>query len=116
MAVCAFCKAQETELYESGIPICIECADVRSQRKAPVTDPLIRTRLLGDVLEWTARVQDAEKELEAVKMEASSFPHSDGTQHVKNASLKLTAAGNEYAKAHTRLARYFASGIAPEDL
>jgi hypothetical protein len=116
VAVCAFCKVRETQLYERDIPICVECADIRSQRKEAVTDPLIRTRLLQDVLEWTARVREAQNELEAVKMEASSFPNSDGTQHVKNASRKLATAGDEYAKAHTRLARYFASGIEPDDL
>ena len=26
MAICALCKTQETELYDSGVPICLACA------------------------------------------------------------------------------------------
>lgn len=116
MAICAYCKIKETELHYSDVPICVECADARMRPKAPVRDSRVRTRLLQDVSEWAARIQEAKKTLEAVTLEASSFPHSDGTQHIKNASNNLAAAGKELAKAHTRLAQYFAGGIEPEDL
>ena len=29
MELCAHCKAQETQLYESGVPICLSCANTR---------------------------------------------------------------------------------------
>ena len=38
MAICAFCNTQETELFESGVPICLPCAnarDARSQEDTP---------------------------------------------------------------------------------
>jgi hypothetical protein len=113
--VCAYCKTNETELHLNNIPISVTCADALPPLKAPATGSQARTRLLQDVLEWTARIQGAEKELEAAKKEGSSFPNSDGTQHVKNASHRLAAARSEYAKAHTRLARYFTTGKEPEE-
>lgn len=26
MAICAHCKTQETEMYQTGVPVCIACA------------------------------------------------------------------------------------------
>ena len=30
MAKCAYCKAEETQLYLSGLPICLKCEEKRS--------------------------------------------------------------------------------------
>jgi hypothetical protein len=35
MAVCAHCKAEETELYINSIPICMECEKKRSASEPP---------------------------------------------------------------------------------
>jgi len=32
---CAFCKAEETELYENGVPICLQCAQRRNPNPPP---------------------------------------------------------------------------------
>ena len=29
MVTCAYCKTQDTELYHSGIPICLTCVNAR---------------------------------------------------------------------------------------
>jgi hypothetical protein len=29
MGLCVYCKTEETQLYVSGIPICLACADAR---------------------------------------------------------------------------------------
>jgi hypothetical protein len=29
MAICAHCKTQETVLYDSGVPICLACANTQ---------------------------------------------------------------------------------------
>jgi hypothetical protein len=33
MATCAKCKTEETEFYESGVPICFACANARQEIK-----------------------------------------------------------------------------------
>jgi hypothetical protein len=32
MAICAHCKTEETELFESNVPICLACANARDAR------------------------------------------------------------------------------------
>ncbi len=117
MELCAFCKTKETALYESGVPICLGCADARTKRKPPATEQDVRRALLQDVLELTARTNEATKEFEAVMGKVpSGLPSPDGTQRIKNASGKLTTARNELMKAHRRLDEYFGRGIVPDDL
>ena len=116
MAECAYCKA-DTELHESGVPICPRCSDSRTKRKPPATDEQVRGTLLQDVLELTARMEEAAKEFEAVtRKKPSDLPQSDGVQRIKNASAKLTTARNELMKAHRRLSDHAASGMVPEEL
>ena len=31
MALCAYCKTAESELYEYGEPVCLKCADIRPE-------------------------------------------------------------------------------------
>jgi hypothetical protein len=31
MEICSRCKAEETELFVGGVPICLKCADARSK-------------------------------------------------------------------------------------
>ena len=118
MAECAYCKA-ETQLYDRDVPVCTQCAEARegSLRKPPSSEQSIRTRLLQEVLEATARTGQAAREFEAVVGQfPSGLPHSDGSQRIESASLDLAAARNALMKAHNRLSDYHERGIVPEDL
>jgi len=117
MAICAFCKTQESHLCENDVPICLDCADGRAKRKPPATDQQIRTTLLQDIIELTARNEQALEEFEAVAGQIpSGLPHPDGVQRIKNASAKLATARQELMKAHRRLDEHIDRGIVPEDL
>src|SRR5258708_34260193 len=104
MARCAYC-GDETELYNDGVPVCLKCTEIpETNGKPPATDQQIRSNLLQDVLELTARTQEATKEFEAVTRQIpSGLPHPDGVQCIKNASNKLSIARKELMKAHSRL-------------
>src|SRR5260221_13154475 len=59
MAQCAYSKT-ETFFYDGGVPICLECADARdANRKPPETEHRIRTILMRDLLQATARSKAA---------------------------------------------------------
>ena len=116
MAACVYCKS-ETELHEGRVPICPSCSEARTKRKPPATDQQIRGTLLQDVLELTARTNEATKEFEAVMGQIpSGLPSPDGTQRINNASSKLTIARKELMKAHTRLNEYLENGNVPGEL
>ena len=117
MAQCTYCKA-ETQLYESGVPICFKCAAEREAKpKPPQTDREIRRILLQDVLEATSRSHEAGEEFEVVTGQVpSGLPHPDGAQRIRNASAKLSFARKSMMTAHTRLNDYLERGIMPEDL
>lgn len=117
MATCARCNTQETQLYENGVPICLDCADGRTKRKPPATDQQIRATMLQDIIELTARNEQAIEEFEAATEQIpSGLPHPDGVQRIKNASAKLAIARQELMGAHRRLDEHFDRGIVPEDL
>ena len=116
MAKCTDCGS-ETELYSSGVPICPKCSDTReAKRKPPATEQQVRSTLLQDVLELTARVEEATQQFNAVMKISSGLPHPDGVQRIKNASSKLSIARNELMKAHTRLEEHLGGKIVREDL
>ena len=37
MATCAYCKKQETQAYDDGVPICMACEEKLALREAPRT-------------------------------------------------------------------------------
>jgi len=117
MERCAFCKAEDTALYESGVPICLKCVAVREAnakkgRPANVHDALVR-----ELAEATLRTESATEEFNAVTSEVPSFiPPPDGTQRIHDASHKLTEARKAMMKAHHRLNNFVEHGIVPEDL
>ncbi len=118
MAECAYCKA-ETLLYDRDIPICTQCSEARDgiPRKPPTAEQNIRTRLLQELLEATARSSEAAREFDAVLGRfPGGLPHPDGAQRIKNASQNLTIARKALMKAHNRLSDYHDRGIVPEDL
>src|SRR5438477_12060710 len=116
MARCAYCKA-ETILYDHDVAICLECANEREvKRKPPNTYLQVRTTLLQDVLEATARANTARESFDAVMGNIpSGIPLPDGTQRIHNASRELSAAQKEMMKAHTRLNDYISRGVVPQD-
>jgi hypothetical protein len=71
--------------------------------------------LLQDVLELTARVEEATRQFNAVMQIPSGLPHPDGVQRIKNASSKLSIARNELMKAHSRLDEHLGGKIVPEE-
>ena len=112
MAQCAFCKA-ETEMYDRGAPICVECSHERETAAAR----RVRTTLLECLNEATARVTAASESFQSVMREMpSGVPHPDGVQRIHNASRELNAARKEMMAAHSRLNDFISRGIVPEDL
>lgn len=118
MAECAYCKA-ETQLYDRDVPICTQCAEARdgTPRKPPAAEQHIRTRLLQDLLEATARSGEAAREFDvALGRSPSGLSHPDGRQHIKSASDRVALARKALMKAHARMHDYQDRGIVPEDL
>ena len=118
MAECAYCKS-ETQLYDRDVPICTRCAETRdgSPRKPPAAEQNIRTRLLQELLEATARSSEAAQEFDAVLGQfPSGLPHPDGAQQIQSASQHLMVTRKALMKAHNRLSEYQDRGIVPEDL
>ena len=52
MRLFAFCKANQTEFYDNGIPICLNCSE--APKRKPVVMQDIRNVLLQETLEATA--------------------------------------------------------------
>jgi len=117
MAKCTDCGS-ETELYSSGVPVCIKCSDLwETRRKPPTSTQDTRTILLQDLLSATARNSEALRAFDEVSGQfPSGLPHPDGVQRVKNASNALSVARKEMVTAHNRLSDYLDRGILPEDL
>jgi hypothetical protein len=112
MAQCAFCKA-ETELYDGGAPICIECSRERERAVARQA----RTALIEGLAQATARAKAASAAFQSVMGEMpSGAPHPDGVQRIHNVSHELSAARKEMMTAHSRLNDFLSRGIVPEDL
>jgi hypothetical protein len=117
MAACAYCKT-ETFLYDGGVPICLECADARdAKRTSPEIERQVRTILIQDLTQATARAHAASEAFGAIMADVpSALPHPDGTQRIHNVSRELSAARKEMMKAHARLNDFLSSGVIPEDL
>jgi hypothetical protein len=63
MERCAFCKAEDTALYENGVPVCLKCvaareAKAKKDRPASIHDVLVR-----DLAEGTLQAESATMEL-----------------------------------------------------
>ncbi|MDP8990891.1 MAG: hypothetical protein M3N41_12535 [Acidobacteriota bacterium] len=116
MERCAFCKIEETMLYESGVPVCLKCVDRRNTKsKADQAD--IYAALVRALADATLRAESANREFDAVRGDIpSALPQPDGTQRIHNASRALNAARDEMMKAHKRLEDYLGRGIVPDDL
>ena len=90
MAHCIYCKA-ETELHNSGRPICIPC----DQKTAA---------LIQDLADATMQVDAASDEFQSVLTEIpSGMPRPDGVQRIRNVSDRLRAARQVMWNAQDRL-------------
>jgi hypothetical protein len=117
MAECVYCQA-ETFLYYVGVPVCIKCADAHEAKgKPPEIERNVRTTLIQDVTETTARAKAASQAFGATMGDVpSGLPHPDGAQRIHDASREVFAAQKEMMKAHTRLNDFLGQGTIPEDL
>lgn len=123
MAECAYCKA-DTSLYESGVPICVQCSETRDTGKpaspaagADIRAIDIRAILVKRIAEATERANVASEVFKAViDKTPSGLPHPDGTQRIRNASRELESARHEMMNAHSRLTEFIERGVVPEDL
>jgi len=89
--------------------------NARTTPTHPPPDQQIRSTLLQDILELTARIDQASAEFDEVMRQIpSDLPHPDGVQRIKNASAKLSTARQELT--HHRLDEHLDRGIVPEDL
>jgi hypothetical protein len=111
MELCAFCKVEDTILYENGVPVCLKCADASPEvRKARIT-------LFRGLHEATERAEAATDAFAAITSSIPSrMPHPDGVQRIRNASRELTEARDEMMKAHKRLNEFLETGAVPDDL
>ena len=100
------------------VPVCVECSDAQeTERQRPAAEQYIRATLLQDILETTARNNEATREFEAIMGQfPSGSAHADGAQRIKNASSQLSAARTKMMTAHERLNDYVGRGIMLEDL
>ena len=116
MAACSRCGV-ETELYDSGLPICVKCSNLWELKRKPPTSDQIRRALGADIAEATARVSEANRKFsETMDRFPSGLPHPDGVRRIQAASNELTVARKDMMTAHKRLNDYIEHGIVPEDL
>ena len=112
MALCAYCR-KETELYDGGMPICVEC----SKPQTPLSHHAIYAALQQDVAGAEERANAANAAFrEVMKDIPSNLPHPDGTQRVLNVCRLLSAARREMTEADSRLNDFLVHGTVPAHL
>jgi len=117
MAECKFCKA-ETEMYDRGVPVCINCSDAQeANRKPPSSERQVLNVLHKDFQAATDRARAAIQAFDAVAREVpSGLPQPDGTQRIHKVSREVSQARIDLMRAHNRLSDYMSRGIVPDDL
>jgi hypothetical protein len=119
MTQCSHCKS-ETELFDSGVPICVQCSEMQDPKPKPkpqVREAQIRAVLLDNLVDATTRASAASQEFNlAMSRYPDGLPYPQGSQQIHDASLVLAAARTALMKAHERLNDYLSRGILPEDL
>jgi hypothetical protein len=117
MALCSFCKVEETPLYEGGVPVCLTCVNRREAKSNANHKADIQAILARDLTEATLRAQWAATEFNTISGDIpSGIPQPDGTQCIHNASRALKVARDEMMMAHNRLNDFLSRGIVPGDL
>lgn len=89
---CAFCKTQETELSEYGVPICAHCLDIgkpESNEADPTAD--LYVALIHGLTQAAFLVDAASAEVNSIAKDTSSGPPQPGcAQRIRNAASKGT--------------------------
>ena len=119
MERCAFCKAEDTPLYENGVPICLRCADAREiKHKPPQSTDQIHLTLVGVASqEATAKLSAANQKFnEALNRFPGGPAHPDGVQGIRECLRDLTFAREEMIAAHRQLSEFIGRGIVPDDM
>ena len=117
MERCAFCKTEDTALYENGVPICLKCVAAREAKSKKDYPASIHDILVRELTDATLQSESATTEFNAITSDVPSFiPPPDGTQRIHNASRKLSEAREQMMRAHHRLNDYLVRGIVPDDL
>jgi len=115
MALCAYCQ-KETELYNGGTPVCVECSAAHVAKRQP-SHHAIYAALQQDVAAATERADAANAAFrEVMKDIPSHLPHPDGTRRVLNVCRLLSAARREMTDADSRLNDFLIHGTIPEHL
>jgi hypothetical protein len=117
MAKCVRCGS-ETELFDSGIPVCVQCANEReanSKNRKP--ERHVRTVLTEQLAEASDRAKEAAEAFAAViSAIPSATPHPDGAQRIQNASREVSISRAQMMTAQSRLNDYLSRGVVPDDL
>ncbi len=107
MAKCTYCGDQG----------CANCTRQRGANHQPSRTELeIRSLLISEVIEATARNNAASQAFNLAIGQVPSGMDSDGSQRIHDASRELAKARNEVMNAHTRLNNFLSRGIVPEAL
>jgi hypothetical protein len=115
MVQCIYCKTK-TGSYDSGLPICLDCAN-RTEAKVRPQEQDIRDILQRELKAATARAHAATDAFNAILDDIpSALPHPDGTQRIHNVYRELSIARRRMMEAHSRLGDYLVRGTIPEDL
>jgi hypothetical protein len=111
MPQCTRCQT-ETELYENGSPICLNCAQEETQPK-PKPPAGLRDTLFRDLMDATAGMNAQQQKYDAMMVE---FPTMRAATVIKKACANVESARKELSRAHNRLNDFLSRGIIPEDL
>ena len=84
MALCAFCKVEETMLYEGGVPVCLKCADPSPERLRA------RVGLFHDLNEAVRRTEAATEAFSAITSRMPSGNASSGQRAADSQCLLRT--------------------------
>ena len=116
MARCGYCKS-ETELFDRGLPVCLDCANRLQTTQPSSAAEASLARLQRELKEATARAHQATDAFHAIMGDIpSSVPQPDGTQRINNVYRELSLARREMMRAHSRLTHFLDTGAIPEDL
>src|SRR5712671_3885113 len=108
MAECTSCRAV-TELYDDGTPICPHCYMPENRQ--------LMAKLLRNLGDAKIAAEAASAEFQAITSHIpSGIPHPDGTQRIRNASLRMKSTRDQMITAHWRLSNFLEHGIVPKDL
>jgi hypothetical protein len=113
METCAYCKIQQTELYQHNVPICLNCAAIQEEKERSKS---VHTSLVDALREATKEASSANREFNDVLEMPTGLPAPDGSLQIAHSSRKLGDARDELMTAHKRLDEFLSRGTVPEDL